>query len=328
MTTVRSVEAFIETCQHLSREATGQILRVQLGGRVVAIEGCCEGVIGSLRHQWSHLEVPADTPATSQIAIVDARHQPLVPRIAWDWEATYYQDAGGFAAFSPYPNALYACYHDRSKMALVSRSHQPEAFLFREITRLVFQPIFAQLEIGTFHGGTLGIGDRGVLLVGRGGSGKSTLVSWGVTQGMTTLGDDFLLVPLSEPAPDEFTLGSLFWSAKLEPRSPASDFFPNSSPHIGEKRTVDLRHGAESLTMSQNISAVVSVRVSSKTRLSDATEGDILEALLPHSVPLNDNPSQLVATAENRLKRVPLYLLGSGPDMAETLEVVHQLVAR
>ena len=72
------------------------------------------------------------------------------------------------------------------------------------------------------HGASLvcpGASQEGVLLVGPGGSGKSTLTAYGVTKGMQTNGDDYVLVDLSGKLPQCW---SVYRTMKLHPSSPVA----------------------------------------------------------------------------------------------------------
>jgi hypothetical protein len=60
---------------------------------------------------------------------------------------------------------------------------------------------------------------RGVLLVGPGGSGKSSLTAYALSQGMRTNGDDYVLVDLRESQP---RCWSIYRTLKLHPSSPAA----------------------------------------------------------------------------------------------------------
>jgi len=59
--------------------------------------------------------------------------------------------------------------------------------------------------------------DQGLLLVGPGGSGKSTLTAYAVEQGMHTNGDDYVLVDLRDDMPQCW---SIYRTIKLHPSSP------------------------------------------------------------------------------------------------------------
>ena len=59
--------------------------------------------------------------------------------------------------------------------------------------------------------------DQGMLLVGPGGSGKSTLTAYAIEQGMFTNGDDYVLVDLRHDKPQCW---SIYRTIKLHPSSP------------------------------------------------------------------------------------------------------------
>lgn len=63
------------------------------------------------------------------------------------------------------------------------------------------------------HGGAVGTGDGGLLLVGRGGSGKSTCALVSLAAGLLYAGDDYVAV---SPGPEPLVHG-LYCSGKLEP---------------------------------------------------------------------------------------------------------------
>ena len=65
------------------------------------------------------------------------------------------------------------------------------------------------------HAGTLGKGGAGVLLVGRGGSGKSSTVVGGVARGLESVGDDYVLI---EQSPDAVTAYPLYPTFKQDRR--------------------------------------------------------------------------------------------------------------
>ncbi len=56
------------------------------------------------------------------------------------------------------------------------------------------------------HAGSLGKGGRGILLVGKGGSGKSGTVVGGISCGLRSVGDDYVLVQMNENRPTAYPL--------------------------------------------------------------------------------------------------------------------------
>lgn len=60
------------------------------------------------------------------------------------------------------------------------------------------------------HSATLGVGGNGILLVGRGGAGKSSTTIAGLAAGLQTVGDDYVVVDLDPPrAQPVFRIGKL-----------------------------------------------------------------------------------------------------------------------
>jgi hypothetical protein len=172
------------------------------------------------------------------------------------------------------------------------------------------------------HAGAVGIGDRGVLLAGPGGSGKSTSAVAALIDGYQYLGDDYVLVDLAGPDP---VAHSIYATAKLAPEAtsllPAlSGTYGGRTPGGQEKWVIDvaqLRPGGLGLQL--RIAAIVlpCLRPDAPTRLRPASAGAALLALAPTTVfqgPLRDGVAlgQLAELA----KRVPAHVLelGAGPE--------------
>lgn len=56
---------------------------------------------------------------------------------------------------------------------------------------------YGRLGLRLVHAGTLGLNGRGVLITGKGGSGKSGTVTGGIMQGFESVGDDYVLIDKS-----------------------------------------------------------------------------------------------------------------------------------
>jgi len=83
------------------------------------------------------------------------------------------------------------------------------------------------------HAGAVGVGDRALLLVGKGGLGKSSTVLACLEQGMTFLGDDYVIVR-DGPVP---TVHTLYATAKLNPWD--LERFPGLRPYLGKPQIED-----------------------------------------------------------------------------------------
>jgi hypothetical protein len=310
-------------CRQVTKSATVW----SLAGNTVSIHSCCDLLASSLHASSGHLQVYSDSQPGVSINVIGACHQRDTPSIGWSWHTSQHVDHTGSATFSAYLNSLHCHNNSRTQFTIASRSFTPEDLSRRENIRLLLQPVLGKLDIYGLHGGTVGSDDSGVLLVGRGGSGKSTLVSWAVARGNCTLGDDFLLLPSDDSSDGSLSLGSLFSTAKLEPTSPSSELYPKGNPVVDGKRVVDLSHGAGRVIANQKIRAIAAVSVGTTSRIAEGSRHQIVQALLPYSAPLNDTPGGLIERLDRPLDTLPLYELTSGPDLDATLAILEEIAA-
>jgi hypothetical protein len=180
------------------------------------------------------------------------------------------------------------------------------------------------------HAGAVGGIEGGVLVAGRSGSGKSTLTLSCVESGLGYLGDDYVLVDLAdEPAAHSVHStgkvgeGSIAWLPSLGPAIHARDEWD------ADKVVLDLhRHRPDSLMRSVAVRAVVLPRVAAgpraRVRAGSAAEG--LRALAPSTVLQHfGGGAEGLATVAELLRRVPVYVIELGRDMANAVDAVARL---
>ena len=173
------------------------------------------------------------------------------------------------------------------------------------------------------HAGVVGDERGGVLLGGKGGSGKTTTCLACLDAGLGYAGDDYVLFAL-EPEP---TAHSLFASAKVDPAGLAR--VPGLTREIdaptgrdGEKAVLDL-----SGRLSGGLRRQVPVRAlllpaiadgGEPTRLRPVSGALGLRLLAPSSVlQLPHGDAEAFTTLVELVRRVPSYALELGPDGAE-----------
>lgn len=324
MTPAGAVTDFLDGCDEYRGSSGGDSVTVALGHRVVGLRACCPRTQKALASHFRHLIT--DSPAEVSLTIVESDHvRTMCPPIGWGWASPHHEDATGSARFIDYTSTVVAWEPDASRVVIATRGFNSLHLAFRENVRLLFQPALSLWGIETLHGGTLGTTDTGILLVGRGGSGKSTLVAAGVSSRWSTLGDDFLLMPAGSDD-DTMSLSSLFSTAKLEPSSPAAAHFPDSGDLRDGKAVVELAKRPGSVVSKQTLVGIAAVRVGTESDLRDATPDTILDALLPYSVVLTDTPTRLTTTVTRHLETVPAFRLTSGPDLDRTLSLLAEVV--
>jgi hypothetical protein len=182
------------------------------------------------------------------------------------------------------------------------------------------------------HGGAIGTADRGLLLVGRGGSGKSTTALACVAAGLRYAGDDYVAVELA-PEP---VVHSLYSTAKLDPeqlaRFPAlGQAVANPGHASGEKAVILVgRSRPRALVARFPLAAVLVPRLAlsrPETRVVPLPAPAALTALAPSTL-LQLHPPQPGALAEmaRLVRRVPCFALELGSDVERIADALSGLL--
>jgi hypothetical protein len=183
------------------------------------------------------------------------------------------------------------------------------------------------------HAGAVAEEGGGALLIGKGGSGKSTAALACLRAGMEYLSDDYCLL-IQGP---RVTVNSLYCSAKLH----ADDMsrFPNLVPIISnadelgtEKAIYFLRRGPECrIETSADLRAILMPRVTGlkETRLTPASPIEAIKALAPSAIfQLPDaGPTEFARIAEV-IKQTPCYHLECGTDLRRIPVGVKEAISR
>jgi hypothetical protein len=186
--------------------------------------------------------------------------------------------------------------------------------------RLALQYLFRGFGLTVCHAAAIGRGERGLLVAGPGGHGKSTTALAALAAGWTFIGDDYVAIRADPPV-----AYSLYGSAKLDPGfAPRlrglENLFRHGQPLAGGKVLVwpNESEGAM-IAPSFEIAAIVLPRVSGEAepRVEQGNMAEALRALAPSSLfqsirPLPDDFRALVAL----LKTIPVYrlFLGEKPE--------------
>lgn len=187
------------------------------------------------------------------------------------------------------------------------------------------------------HAAAVGDTDGAVLLVGPGGSGKSSTALACHLDGLGYLGDDYCLLSVDPVA----TVHSLHSSAKLHvatwdladdgPFAPVRDHLLRQPVSPEEKAVVDLAsRAAGSLVEDAPVRCVAAVRVGHgvATRISDASRVEVMMALAPSSliqIPGVGSPS--LAAMVEAVRQVPVCRIDLGTDRAEVVWAMRRLLA-
>jgi hypothetical protein len=186
------------------------------------------------------------------------------------------------------------------------------------------------------HGGSIGTERGAVLIVGRGGRGKSTSTLSALGTGLKYVGDDYVAVELA-PKP---IVHSLYNSGKLEPHHLVR------FPHLRELATLDVSdpltdfekpkaivyvhaHFPEQTVSSLPLIGIVipTIDLSRPTAILPASRGEALRALAPSTLlQLHVGDQGLLSGLTALVAQLPAFTLRLGPDVESVGPMIASLV--
>jgi hypothetical protein len=181
------------------------------------------------------------------------------------------------------------------------------------------------------HGGAVGTPDGGVLLVGKGGSGKSTFALASLVSELQYAGDDYTMVSI-RPRP---WVHSLFNSGKVDPenlwRVPHLEPAVSNAEHLATEKAVVFvaQHFPDRLIDGFPLRAIVlpTITGASRTRAAPTSRAAALTALAPSTVfQLHTAGGHALRYMARLVQEVPAYVLELGSDVSETPEVILALL--
>jgi hypothetical protein len=177
------------------------------------------------------------------------------------------------------------------------------------------------------HAGAVGHAAAGVLVGGRSGSGKSTVVLACVESGLGYVGDDYVIVTLDPP-----TAHVLYTSAKVDPegvprlaRLAARVDIEASAP---DKAVLDLRGAAEILDAVPIVGVVLPrIRGAGPSELVPVGAPEAFRLLSPSTaIQMPYGSADALAATASVLSEVPSYRLELGEDPAGAAALVRDLI--
>lgn len=197
--------------------------------------------------------------------------------------------------------------------------------------RVLFDFWLTRYGLSMLHSGATGRHDRGVLLAGAGGSGKSNTTLTCLEEGLLYAGDDYCLLNGDDPA----TVFSLYNSAKLFPPDRCR-FSVLDKPELwyqdatSDKALVFLQQTSpEKITRSMPIVAVLLPRVTGQrdTRVRAVSSNTALRTLMMEVQPSSAaSMKQSLSNLANLVRTVPCFDLQLGTTRAQIPQVVKELL--
>jgi hypothetical protein len=184
------------------------------------------------------------------------------------------------------------------------------------------------------HGASIGTEDGGVLVVGKGGSGKSTVALSALGTDLLYAGDDYVAVAV-DPEP---RVQSLYSSGKLEPYH-VHDLLPHLAPLLANADRLETEkavlyvhdHFPEQTTSGFPLRAVLVPRVRAdrpESRIVGVSRAEAFSALAPSTIlQLHTADQTAFATMSRLVARVPCYGLEVGSDVGAIPRTVADFLA-
>jgi hypothetical protein len=309
-----------------------------------------EALIEYITPAIAHLEIPDSPSPALTIRIFDsASTQTQLPLLVsslvsllgqrwWKYEdkrgeVIEYSDHRFQTAFHPYPN----------RFNLLDLEQNLGIYWIEDATKFPYYEMGAALRIilhwwmskrdrQYVHAGAVGTAEGGVLLVGKGGSGKSSTALACLNSNLFYASDDYCLVSTT-PEPYVYSLyntGKLKGEVDLE-RFP--QFIPQlyNRDRLNDEKAMVFVHKyyPEKLISGFPLRAILIPQVTGKpdTQLIQATAGQALSALAPSTILQLPGATQTaLKTMSGLVRKVPCYHLKLGTEITQIPQVIYQFL--
>lgn len=288
----------------------------------------------------SHLIKDATKTIDLEVSVIEGKSSGLnLPPPCWDWNKVHphgeiFRDDDLVLSFESWSGVLRMYNRSEQKAFIWIRSidflpQWMRSFPLRSIVDWFFEPT----SIQPVHSGGIALGNNGVMLTGKGGSGKSsTCLSCLNHRELKYLGDDFMLVDC-ESGTDAY---SLYNVAKVEFENlKRFDFL---YPHKDEFQVDDEKYQIfvnqimpDKLTLDFKIDAIFLPKITgSKTgKLVKADSSDALMALAPSTIALlKGNRERTFAKVSKLVKQTPNYFLELSTDFERNPEIIYKFLSQ
>ena len=311
----------------------------RIGGHHLLIRFAGPGMIPSIVPAFAHLATSTAAAPDLVIEIWDSASTgaapPPTPEVDGDSPAGafyYFEDAPARGVYQPGMQALSVV--DLGADRAWYWVADPAALPYWERAAPIRQILhwwMATRGHQQVHAGAVGTTDGGVLLVGKGGSGKSTCSLISLTSELRYAGDDYTMVSI-EPQP---WVHSLFSSGKVHPenlrRVPHLEPAVSNAEHLTTEKAVVFvdQHFPDRPIDGFPLRAVLMPRICGgpHTRTVPSTPTAALAALAPSTVfQLHTAGSEALRYMTRLVRQVPAYVLELGSDVAEVPGVILDLL--
>jgi hypothetical protein len=311
-----------------------------VGGRTMRLRFAGPALLEALTPAFDHLERDREEEPELTVNLWDSASTdtapPPLPPIPPDGDAPgalyHYSDAHGQAVYQRGAEALSVLSSSlASSFYWVDSANDLPYWERAAPIRQILHWWLGAHGVQQVHAAAVGTPSGGVLLVGRGGSGKSTAALATIGSSLLYAGDDYVAVAM-EPSPWTY---SLYNSGKLEPdnlvRVPhVVPALANSDRLDSEKAVVYVhQHYPDSTATDFPLRAVLLPKVTDRVRprLVEAPPAAALAALAPSTIfQLHTAGQDALERMTQMAKRLPSFVLELGSDIAAIPKPISDLL--
>lgn len=319
-------QQFVQRCQSTRQQQPARLFR--FGDTTLSVVFIGQGNTGFLTDAIAHREVEAGS-AELTVYVVDGQTSGIRPPVPyWDWQRAdghgmihtqneqysghFQQDTDVFTWLAHPERTAILWLADRTRLPEWERS-----FPLRYILHKWLEDSDRYVLV---HAGAVGTSVGGVLLTGRGGSGKSTSTLACLHSDLHYAGDDFVLIDTQQ-----LTVHSLYNVAKLNhdnvgrfPRLEPLVANPDADPD--QKLQVFLhQHYPDIVTAGFPLRAILLPRFTGgmDTTYQPATAADSMRALAPSTLALLKADGRTFQKMTRLVRQLPTFWLETGTDLPQ-----------
>ncbi|MGH7244435.1 MAG: hypothetical protein ACREJD_13575 [Phycisphaerales bacterium] len=308
-----------------------------IAGRRVKLTFASAALAAQFNPALEHVRT-APGPAELEVGLWEGGDE-AAPRLPEAWEQARYFPRGRIAGME-HPDLRLVVLPGVASLSLVDLAASRGWYCAEQAARVAYWESAAPLRnmlhawlarrgVFLLHGAAIGTEKGVVLLVGKGGSGKSTTALLGLTANMQYLGDDYCLCEMSGAQP---TVHALYNSAKVcDDAMPRLNGFHASlgNPHRrSDEKAVFFLSGTHDAQLPQRLPlrAILLPHIAPDrpVGLERVSPGQALAALSPSTImQLPDSDQHDLAFHAALVKTVPAYRLFLNEDRAGILRAIN-----
>jgi hypothetical protein len=333
--TTAGLESAYDAAAGAGTESTRQFV---LAGNRICIRAASPTLLGELGEAFAHLPAASGGPFDLTVFLWDSAG---VPGATPPLPPTDAGEPRGAVYYSASPQLQIAYQPGLSQLSVLDSSRNLAWFWCADASQLPFwepaAPIrqilhwwLVERDLMLHHGAAVGTAAGGALLVGRGGSGKSTCALASLDSNLLYAGDDYVAVGLP-PDPHVYSIygsGKLVpGHAKLLPHLPPPSFAGDGSPEEKAVFFVNDRF-PDRMCTGFPLRAVIAPRVTTgEARISPLGPAAALRALAPSTL-LQLHPARPAALKSMAalVNAVPTFSLETGGDVAALAPTLERLL--